>query len=136
MLLHFGGSFLDVYFSEGMLLSDRGDVASRPHLTSHYRPASAGTQSAMRVPCYKNRGKIGESVQLPCNLANSPFLLVASSLAPRSSSLNRGGGEASKRGDDGAGPGCDQPDSPCKELGDGAAAVVPLCYGDGTGQSQ
>jgi hypothetical protein len=55
----------------------------------------------MRVPCYKNRGKIGESVQLPYNLVNSTFLVAASSLAPRSSNLNHGGGEASKGGDDG-----------------------------------
>ena len=55
----------------------------------------------MRVPCCKNRGKTRESVQLPCNLANSPFLLAASSLAPHSSSLNHGGIEASKGGDDG-----------------------------------
>jgi hypothetical protein len=42
----------------------------------------------MHVPYYKNRGKTMESVQLPCNLANSPSLLATSSLAPRSSSLN------------------------------------------------
>ena len=28
-LLHFDGSFLDAYFSEGVLLRDHGDVASR-----------------------------------------------------------------------------------------------------------
>ena len=95
-----------------------------PRLTSRYRPAYAGIPSAMRVPCYKNRGKTGESLQLPCNLANSPFLLFASFLAPRSSSLNHGGEEASKGGDDVAGPGCDLAGSPRGELGGRAAAVV------------
>jgi hypothetical protein len=72
-----------------------------PCLTSHYRPASVGIPSAVHVPYYKNRGKIGESVQSPCNLVNSPFVLVESSLAPCSLSLNHGGGEASKGGDNG-----------------------------------
>ena len=67
-------------------------------------PAIALTPSAVRVPCYKNRGKIGESVQLPYNLANSPFLLAASSLGPHSSSLNHGSREPSKEEDDGVGP--------------------------------
>ena len=83
-----------------------------PWLTPCYRPASAKTPSAVRVPYYKNRGKIGESVQLPCNHTNSPFLLAASSIAPCSSSLNHGVGEASKGGDDGAGPRRDQTGSP------------------------
>ena len=91
-----------------------------PHLTSRYRPTSAGTPSAMRVPCYKNREKIAESVQLPCNLINSPFQLVVSSLAPRSSSLNHGGREVSKGGDDG---GTNKEDG---VQGGRAAAVVPL----------
>ena len=80
----------------------------------------------MCIPCYKNRGKIGESVQLPCNLANSPFLLAAASLGTRSSSLNHVSREASKEGDDGAGPGCDQVGSPCGEPRGEATAVVPL----------
>ena len=107
-----------------------------PRLTSLYRLAYAGNPSAVRIPCYKNRGKIGESVQLPCNLANSPFLLAASSLAPHSSSLNHGDREASKGEDDGAGPRRDQVGSPRGELGGGAAAVVPLRCGDGTRRSR
>ena len=90
----------------------------------------------MHVPCYKNREKTRESVQLPCNLANSPFLLATSSLGPRSSSLNHVGGEASKGGDDGAGPGRDRVGSSHGEPGGGAATVVPLHYGDGTRRSR
>ena len=63
---------------------------------------------------------------MPCNLANSSFLLAASSLGPRSSSLNHVGGEVSKGGDDGVGPGRDQAGSPRRESGGGATAVVPL----------
>ena len=88
------------------------------------------------VPYYKDKGKIGELVQLSCNLANSPFLLVASSLAARSSSLNHGSGEASKGGDDGAGPGCDQAGSSHGEQRGGPAAAVLLRYGDSTRHSR
>jgi hypothetical protein len=73
-----------------------------PLLKSRYRSASTGTPSALRVPSYKNKGKIGELVQLPSNVANLTFLLAASSLAPHSSSLNHVGKKTSKEGDDGA----------------------------------
>ena len=105
-----------------------------PCLTSRYHLASAGTPSDMHVTCYKNRAKIGELAQLPCNLVNSPFLLAASSLAPRSSSLNHGSREASKGGDDGVGPGHDQAGSPCREPRGGVAAVMPLCCGQPIGR--
>ena len=130
-LLRFDGSFLNVYFSEGMLLRDRGDVAS-PYLLLSPSICWNSGPSAMHVPCYKNRGKTGESVQLPCNLANSPFLLATSSLGPRSSSLNHVDGEASKRGDHGAGPRHDQVGSPCGEPRGKVAMVVPLRCGDTT----
>ena len=90
----------------------------------------------MRVPFYKNRGKIGELVQLLGNLENSPFLLAASSLGPHSSSLNHVRGEASKGGDDGAGPRRDQVGSLRGELGGRAAVDVPLRYGNGAHRSQ
>ena len=86
----------------------------------------------MRVPYYKIKGKTGESVQLPCNLANSSSLLAASSLGPRSSSLNHVGGEASKGGDDGVEPRRDQAGSPCGEPRGKVAMVVPLRCGDTT----
>ena len=134
-LLHFYVLFLDAYFSEGVLLRDCGDADSPYLLLSPDIYWDLGP-SIMRVPSYKNRGKIGESVQLPCNLVNSPFLLTSSSLAPRSSSLNHGGGEASKGGDDGAGPRHDQAGSSRREPGGKAAAVVPLRCGDDTHCSQ
>ena len=60
-LLHFGGSFLDAYFSEGILLRDHGDVALLYLLLSLGICCNSGL-SIVRVPYYKNRGKIGESV--------------------------------------------------------------------------
>ena len=118
-----------------MLLKDRGDVAS-PYLPLSPDICWNLGPSIVHVPCYKNRGKIGESVLLPCNLMNSPFLLASSSLAPHSSSLNHSDGEASKGGDDVGGPGCDHAGSSCGELGGRAAMVVPLYYGDGTHHSR
>jgi hypothetical protein len=73
---------------------------------------------------------------LPSNLTNSPFVLAASSLGPRSLSLNHVGGEASKGGDDGVRLGRDWTCSPCGELRGGAATVMPLCYKDGTCRSR
>ena len=57
-MLHFGVLFLDVYFSEGVLLRDHGDVASSYLLLSPDICWNLGP-SAVHVPCYKieeNRG--------------------------------------------------------------------------------
>ena len=119
-----------MYFLEDMLLRDRGDVAS-PYLLLSPGICWNSGPSAVLVPCYKIREKIRESVQLPCNLANSPFMLTTFSLAPHSSSLNHGSEEASKGGDDVVGPRCDYVGSLRREPGGEATTVVPLCCGDG-----
>ena len=134
-LLYFGGSFLDMYFLKGVLLRDHGDVAS-PYLLLSTSICWNSGPSAVRAPSYKNRGKIGESIQLLCNLAKSPFLLAASSVGPRSSSLDHVGGEASKGGDGGVGPWCEYAGFPHGEPRGSMAMVMPLHCGDGTCHSQ